>query len=31
MRIFQITRFDQRFAIYPTLAAALNRSAPRLA
>jgi anti-sigma B factor antagonist len=26
MRIFQITRFDQRFAIYPTLAAAINRN-----
>ena len=31
MRIFQITRFDQRFAIYPTLSAALNRSGNRLA
>ena len=31
MRIFQITRFDQRFAIYPTLAAALNRNGDGLA
>jgi anti-sigma B factor antagonist len=31
MRIFQITRFDQRFAIYPTLAAALNPRGTRLA
>ena len=31
MRIFQITRFDQRFAIYPTLAAALNRRSNGLA
>ena len=31
MRIFQITRFDQRLAIYPTLAAALNRRTNGLA